>query len=285
MTLRIADLNAAHLAGQTQFASFVKTPSQTTASGIWFDLSMSPGNPVPQYYFAAPLAAMPMARSTDGGLDHGESKPGYTKMLRNVCLQIVTATAAPLALRLLDYLMFYPGVAMDVGTQDLTNVATLPRYTDGRGVQIMVVEQSSYVGNAQFRLTYTNSDGVAGRVTPTMVCNTQVVSGTITTSATATAGCSGPFVPLDHGDAGVRSIQQVEFLTGDVGLLALVLVKPIARLSCYEITSPSETDFLLEYGELPAIKDDAYLNFICKPVGTLASAPIAGDITTVWSTT
>ncbi len=283
MTLRLADLARAHDRGQKKFASFVKTPSQTTASGIWFDLSMSPGNPVPQYYFAAPLAAMPMARSTDGGLDHGEAQAGYVKMLQTVCLQVVTSTAVPLALRLLDYLLFYPGIAMDVGTQDLTNVTPLPRYADGRGVQIMVVEQSSYVGGAKFRLTYTNSDGVSGQVTPVMTCNTQVASGTLATSAPATSGASGPFVPLVSGDAGVRRLEQVEFLSGDVGLLALVLVKPLARLSVFETASPAETDFLLEYGELPAIADDAYLNFICKPVGTLASAPIAGDLTTIWS--
>lgn len=284
--MRTVDLVNAAIAGQRRFASFVKTPSQTTASGIWFDLSMSPGNPVPQYYFAAPLAAMAMARSTDGGLDHGGSDPAYQKFLHKLLFQVVTATAAPLALRLLDYLMFYPGVAMDVGTQDLTTAISLPRQTagqEGRGVEIMAVEQSSYVGGATFRLTYTNSDGVAGRVTPTVKCNTQIVAGTIATSATATAGCVGPFIPLQSGDYGVRSIEQVEFLTGDVGLLAFVLVKPVARCNVYEITAPAEWDFFLEYGYFPPIEDDAYLNFIAKPVGTLASAPIAGDITTLWS--
>lgn len=284
--MRTADFLSAAIAGQRRFSNFVKTPSQTTASGIWFDLSMSPGNPVPQYYFAAPLVAMAMARSTDGGLDHGGSDPAFQKFLHKLLFQVVTATAVPLALRLLDYLMFYPGVAMDVGTQDLTTAISLPRQTvgqEGRGVEIMAVEQSSYVGGATFRLTYTNQDGVAGRVTPTVTCNTQIVAGTIATSATATAGCVGPFIPLQSGDYGVRSIEQVEFLTGDVGLLAFVLVKPVARCNVYEITAPAEWDFFQEFAYFPPIEDDAYLNFIAKPVGTLASAPIAGDITTLWS--
>lgn len=186
--MRTVDLVNAAIAGQRRFASFVKTPSQTTASGIWFDLSMSPGNPVPQYYFAAPLAATAMARSTDGGLDHGNSDPAYQKYLHKLLFQVFTATAVPLALRLLDYLMFYPGIAMDVGTQDLTTSIDLPRQTagqEGRNVQIMAIEQSAYVGGATFRLTYTNQDGVAGRVTPTVTCNTQIVAGTIATSASA----------------------------------------------------------------------------------------------------
>lgn len=284
MTTRIADLRDAHAAGRSRSAAFVKTPSQTTASGIWFDLSLSPGNPVPQYYFAAPLAAQPMARSTDGGLDHGPAVPGMKKYLQAALLQVVTTTAAPLSLKLLDYLMFYPGVAMDVGVQELTNAATLPRYADGNGVQIMAVEQSSYVGGASFRLTYVNQAGDVAQ-TPIVTCNTQISAGTIATSAPATAGVSGPFVPLAHGDSGVRSIQSVEWITGDVGLIAFVLVKPIAPLSVFETTAPAETDFLLEYRVLPRIEDDAYLNFIAKPVGTLASAPIAGDILTVWSPT
>lgn len=271
-------------AGQVLFRSFVKTPSQTTASGIWFDLSMSPGNPVPQYFFATPLAAMPMARSTDWGLDHGPAKPGLVKFLHRVMFQVVTATAVPLSLRLLDYLMFYPGIAMDVGVQDMANLLPLPRSSDGRGVQMMLVEQSSYVGGATLRVNYTNQDGVPGRWTPVVKCNTQTASGTIATSAPATLGCCGPFLPLGHGDSGVRSVEQVEFLTGDVGLLALVLVKQVAPAVCvFENTAPAELDFLLEYGFMPSIEDDAYLNFIAKPVGTLAAAPIAGDIQTIWS--
>jgi hypothetical protein len=164
----------------------------------------------------------------------------------------------------------------------MINVQTLPRYTDGVGVQMMAVEQSSYVGSAEFLVTYTNSDGVQ-KVTPTIRCNTQTSAGTIATSAPATINAGGPYLPLAHGDSGVRRIDSIEWLTGDVGLLALVLVKPIAPLSVFEITAPAETDFLLEYGFLPRIEDDAYLNFIAKPVGTLASAPIAGDLTTVWS--
>jgi hypothetical protein len=281
----VADLRAAYDEGRTRFASFVKTPSQTTASGIWFDLSMSPGNPVPQYYFATPLAAQPMARSTDGGLDHGQpvAPAGMRKYLHKLMLQSVTATAAPLAMRLLDYLMYYPGVAMDTGVQDMTNAAALPRSVGGAGVQIMAVEQSSYIGSATMQVRYTNSAGVAGRLSPVVTLNTQIAAGTVATSAPATAGAGGPFVPLAHGDSGVQQIDGIEFFTGDVGLLALVLVRPLAAVCVAEITSPVEVDLLQELGYLPQVEDDAYLNFIAKPVGTLASAPIRGDITTLWS--
>ena len=285
--MNVSDIREAYAAGQWRNRSFSKLPSQTTASGIWFDLSLSPGNPPPQYYFASPLTATALARSTDGGIDHGPNvEAGYKKYVHKMLTQIVTATAAPLAFYMLDYLMFYPGIAMDVGSQALTTSISLPRQTEGqegRGVLMMAVEQNSYVGGAQFFVTYTNQDGVAGRVTPTVKCNTQTVAGTIATSATATALCTGPFLPLQQGDSGVRPIDAVEFLTGDVGLISLVLVKPIIPFNHYEITAPSEWDFLQDRGYMPSIENDAYLNFIVKPVGTLASAPITGEITTVWS--
>lgn len=94
--MRLKDLVTAHRAGQRRLSSFVKTPSQTTGAGIWFDLSMSPGNPAPQYYFAAPLTAQTMARSSDFGLDHGQPVgSGYTKFLHKLMFQVVTSTAAP----------------------------------------------------------------------------------------------------------------------------------------------------------------------------------------------
>ena len=286
--MRVADIAAAHAEGRARTASFVKTPAQTTGAGIWFDLSMSPGNPVPQYYFATPLAAMPLARSTDGGLDHGQPVPGYTKYLQRLMLQVTTAAAVPLPLQLLDYQLYYPGIAMDTGQQALTNVQTLPRQVSGRegeGVHIMLVEQSGYVGGATLQVTYTNSAGVSGRTTPVVTLNSQTVAGTIATASPTLAGACGRFLPLAPGDAGVRSVDMVEFFVGDVGLLALVLVKPLARTTVYETTAPAELDLLLEYGSLPPIADDAYLNFICKPPGTLAAAPIAGDITVLWSPT
>ena len=71
----------AELAGQTAFATWRKTPTQTTGSGIWFDLSMSPGNPVPNYYAASPNIAIALSQSTDGGIFYGGNvgANGYTK--------------------------------------------------------------------------------------------------------------------------------------------------------------------------------------------------------------
>jgi hypothetical protein len=43
-----------------------------------------------------------------------------------------------------------------------------------------------------------------------------------------------------------------------------------------------ERSCFIDYAALPVIQDDAYLNLICLPNGTLAAANIFGYIKTVW---
>lgn len=286
MALTSKEIEAAYREGRRLFRSWSKAPTQTTASGIWFDLSMSPGNPFAQYYFATPLTATALKRSTDGGLDHGpDVGSSYQKFLTRFEIQTITATAAPLTIEVQDYLAFYPGIAMDVGVQTLTTGITIPRQTNGRGVQMMVIEQNPYIGGAQFQVTYRNQDGVSGKTTPVVTCNTQIAAGTVATSATATAGATGRFLPLARGDSGVQYPESIEFFTADVGLLAIVLVSPIAGVTIFETTQPNYYDLWQDFAILPRIQDDAYLNMIALPVGTLAGANISGNLTTIWSPT
>lgn len=283
----LKSLNDAYDAGQFLISSWRKQPTQTTASGIWFDLSMSPGNPVPNYYAATPLEAKVLARSSDYGINHGPAVSPKTKHLKSLTAYTVTATAVPLPMILCDYLLYYPFVDMSVAGgeyQPMVNNATLTRYTDGNGVRIMPVEVASQIGGAQFYVTYTNENGQTGRVTPTVTCNTQVVNGTIITSAPATGGSAGPFLPLQDDDQGVRAIEGVTFLGGgDVGLITFVLVKPLANHFIHDITGPAERDFALDFPSMPRVYDDAYLNFVVYPSGTLANAPIFGLAEFVWN--
>ena len=277
----------AELDGKTFFSCFRKAPTQTTGSGIWFDLSMSPGNPVPNYYAASPGIAIALAQSTDGGIPHGQAvaPSGQQKFLKQFGAFTVTATAVPLPLILCDYLMFYPFVDMSVtDAQPMTTNIALPRYPTGDNVKIMAVEVAgqSGAGNPQFFVNYTNQDGVTGRQTRNIACNTQVVNGTIINTAVATAFTTGPFLPLQSGDTGVRAIESVTFLTADIGLIAFVLVRPLVNHSIRAIDAPAEQNCFQDNSGMPEIKDDAYLNLICLPNGTLSGANIFGYIQSVW---
>jgi hypothetical protein len=269
------------------YAYFRKVPAVATTAGVWYDYSMCPGSPPPQYYAAAPLTAQTLSRSGDGGIRHGGNVSPLTKYLRTMQASCVTAGGAVQRIMVLDYLMFYP--FFDMGTTDpqtTDNTQSLTRYTDGDGVDMMAVLVAPHglVGDT-FTVTYTNQDGTAGRVTPLHTMTTgAAVNGTILTTSAAVAGTFGPFMTLQAGDTGVRSIEAVTCTAGtDVGLFTMVLVKPLAEFSLREITAATEVDFFLDAGKLPIVQDDAYLNMITCPNGSLSAAALNGAATFIWA--
>jgi hypothetical protein len=280
-------VDAEAVACQSRYTYFRKVPAVVTVAGSWYDYSMAPGNPTPQYYAASPLTAQTLSRSADGGIQHGGNTAPESKYLRNMTAMVQAAAGVPQRLYLLDYLLFYP--FCDMGTPDpqtMTNVQTIPRYPTGEGVEMMavLVAPHGFAGDTFF-VTYTNSHGDHGRVTQTVTMNTAcAVNGTLLTTQTAGAGRIGPFMPLQAGDTGVQYIESVRCTAGtDVGLFSLVLVKPIVCLTVRGIDAPTDVDFYTDQGgDVPRIVDDAYLNFITCPNGSLTGVPLNGDATFVW---
>lgn len=214
-------------AGQYRIFGWRKSPSQATTAAVWFDLSMSPGNPVPNYYASSPAVAAVL--NGNEGLFHGSNVSPSTKRLKTIMGLTATATALPLRAVVMDYLLYYP--FMDMGTNDeqfMTNSVTLPRWTDGRGVQVVAVMTNPQVtGGATFRINYTNSAGVSGRISPDVTCNTATAIGSVISAGAAGTVPSLLYLPLQSGDTGVRSIESFTMVSGsDVGLICLVLVKP-----------------------------------------------------------
>ena len=283
------DIAISEESGRYLYRSFRKQPTQTTGSGVWFDLSMSPGNPVPNYYIGAANTFVPLKRSTDGGLDHGGNVNvlGHKKHLRKLmAMAPLSASANPLTMLLMDYLGFYGFIDESVlDEQFMDNTKSITRYTDGAGVQMMAIVVAGQTGGQTFSVKYVNQNGETDRISQTVLMTTQATNGTVLTSMpSGNAAYAGPFIPLQRGDTGVRSVQSVTIGgSGDVGLFALVLCKPLATLDIRGIDAPTEIDYLTDCGcSMPEIKDDAYLNFITLPVGTLAGAAIHGMIETVW---
>lgn len=291
----IADVVGNEISGRMRNYFFRKTPSQTTTIGIWFDLAMSPGMPTPKYWFdAAPLVAKGIYQSTDGGYFHGANVSPGEKYLRSLMVgahSTSTTNAAPINAVLLDYLLYYPSV--DDGTTDeqlMDNTVTLPRYTDGEGVQMMAVTTGLRTGGQSFSVKYTNQDGVTGKISPTVVQNAAAYIGSITNSDRAISGSASWMIPLADGDTGVRKVESVTMNGVDVGLFSIILVKPLAQICFREsqistagtINTPNEKDFLL-YGEMPRIYDDAYLNMVVLPQASLATTILAGTLKVIWT--
>jgi len=287
MTLNVRNLVDAELNGQVRDFHYVKNVTQVTTAGVWYDLTGAAGNPrAKQWFDAAPLTAAAIKQSTDGGIYHGQAvasdQKKYLRFLRSACN---TATPLPMPLILCDYLLYYPTIEDgNTDPQVMDNTITLPRYTDGAGVQMMAVTISSRTGGRQFFVTYTNSSGTAGRTSKTVTQNAVTAPGTITTAATASSTSPQyPFIPLQDGDTGVRSVQSVTMLGADTGFFALVLVKPLASTMIRGIDAPYDKDFLLFANELEQVQDDAYLSLLAMPNGSLSGLAVRGSAKFVYN--
>lgn len=280
------DLIDSELEGRVRQYVWRKTPTITTNAGFAFDLSMSPGNPPAKYWFdAPPYTATVVTRSSDGGLQHGANVTPNTKYLRSITAMTSTATALPMNMLLCDYLLYYPTIDQSVtDEQVMVNTNTLTRYIDGKGVQVLCVLLSDNGGfGPSFTMEYTNSDGIGGRITSLRIAPSTGRMGQIGTHSISYGNTdSSIFCKLQDGDSGVRSIEKVTMSTTDVGLFTLILVKPLLQMSINETTAPYEKDAFLIGGDIPRIYDDAFLNFVVTPKGSLAATALIGDIKVIW---
>lgn len=293
----IRDIIDAENDGRVRQATWRKVSSQTSVTNIWYDMAVAPGYPAPKYWFdASPLVAQQVKQSTDGGIYHGPSVSPQTKYLREYLhMYYVTATSAyATEMKLMDYLLYYPSIdESTTETQTMDNTNTIPRYTDGKGVQVMAITLASRTGSTTFKFSYTNQDGVSGRTSQVARLNGYAPIGTLATCDIAQLNQHPTFIGLQDGDYGVRSIESVTMLTPDVGLFALVLVKPLFEFNSISNTiivngstvmaSMTEVDLIREKGGLVEIKDDAFLGFICLPQTTsLNTTLFTGNIKIIY---
>lgn len=283
---RFKDIIDAYNTGNSHYTGWRKVPSQATTAGVWFDLSMSPWNPIPQYYAATPMIAQVMKLSDQWGFFHRRDVSPKKEHLAKSTL-ISSSANAIWPYILADYLLYYPFI--DEGTTDeqfFDNTNTITRYTNWSGVQMMAVSVAGRTGNARFQVSYTNQDGVSGRITPIHISTTAPANGSILTSqttGTTTGNRTSPFMTLQEWDTGVRKIDSITMIDVDVWLFALVLVKPLASFSFKDITWPVEMEYIRDGMTAPEIQTDAFLSFITCPLWSLSWVTLMWDFTFIFN--
>jgi hypothetical protein len=285
------DLVDAEENGQTFFGSFRKAINAITGVNSWFDVTLSPGNPLPFYYASTPLIGAPMGQAANGGMPHNPpvENLGYKTYLKTLSITPLSPTAIVAGpMILMDYLFYYPFI--DTGTTDeqfLDNTASLTRYTSGQGVSVMAVQMAGLLGsgNPTFQFTYTNQNGEL-KTSPRQTCGSAALVGNLATANGG--GFSGsasnyPFLILCPEDTGIRSVQSVTFDSPDIGLLAFVLVKPIEQIILRELGSTGERTPVIDFFDLPVIADNAYLSILLNSANANANGgAYIGTIQTVW---
>lgn len=289
-------INQVSTNGKFYRSDWQKSSFATTAhtAGLWYSLFRGGGNPPADTILGTgtnlAFQALTDATTNATGIPHGGNVGGGTgyKHLLNAAAQTAAATTAPCVLMLVDLLGFYNITSVTTtGAQTLNNTVTLPRYTDGAGVQAFVTP-STVMGAAtpNISIGYTNSAGTASRATPATlpIGNTAAAVTSIVYSGTG-AGKFGPFMPLQAGDAGIRSVQSINLSASYVsGVLNLVLCKPLLTLPITTLGVTAERDLVNQFASMPKVYDGACLAWLMLAgAATPVASPISGHLEFGWS--
>lgn len=286
-------INQVSTNGKFYRADWQKSTFATTAhtAGMWYSLFRGGGNPPADAILGTgtnlAFQALTDATTNATGIQHGGYVGGF-KVLLNAAAQTAAATTAPCVLMLVDLLGFYPVTSVTTtGAQTLNNTVTLPRYTDGAGVQAFITP-STVMGAAtpSISIGYTNSASTVGRATPATlpIGNTAAAVTSVVYSGTG-AGKFGPFMPLQDGDAGIKSVQSINLSASYVsGVLNLVLCKPLLTLPITTLGVTAERDLVNQFASMPKVYDGACLAWLMLAgAATPVASPISGHLEFGWS--
>ena len=283
----VAGVADAYTAGR-HWSGYMRRAGPAMTAGVWTDLSYAAGIPVANYYAATPLVATQL--SANEGIGHGPSvnAAGYKKYLHKALLIPPATSVGTVTALVHDIVAVYPFVDGDGGSQDMVNSLGTLRYNGGTGCKIMFVSQGAGVADAvDATLTYTNSAGVQRTITPLYTRNT-ATAGQLLTPVDATAlGVLGyrvanPYLALQPGDAGVNSIDNIDFPTAVGGIFAACIVKPLGTISWQELLVPIEVDYMRDRLNMSEVADGAYIHMIAR--GTVSASPttLHGELSFVW---
>ena len=275
--------------GTSLETSFQKTTGASAyTAGAWYDLTLCAGSPRSNVYPGNLLEATRLYYKSAGNLWHGGPVGPATMHVKGAHTETVSATVAPSALMLCDFIMFYPMIDFDNSSeQDFDNTPrSLDRYADGNGLRMFIVSTSDIgSGIANLTVQYTNERGQTGRNLGLQVQNAASAQAGRIIHSGVSAKNYGPFLPLQAGDAGVRSVDWVTLDNGTGGgWCTLVICKPLLTIPLLTVGVPSERDYFVDIPSLPQVRDNAYLGWLMFAGAAVpASSVIRGRVEFVWN--
>lgn len=274
--------------GLTEKITWRKNLNSTYSAGSWNDLSSMAGVPVGNSWAGTALTWTPCDETSGNGTDifgmrHGGNVLPRTK---HILSSSTMGTAAACMLMLVDMQGYYPGINMNTASSQTLSGSPTLRYASGAGVNAyLVVTSSPGLTAHNVTINYVNQDGTSGRSTPFTVACTPGAAVTNITHAGNTANKYGPFLPLQSGDFGIRSVSSIQLSAASgSGSAALVLAKPLLSVPFLSTNYDTERDFVNQVCSLPQVKDGACLTWIILAGSTLSSGSYYhGSIDVVWS--
>lgn len=224
-----------------------------------------------------------------GGVPHGGDVSTAVKHLLNASAFSAAATTAPAVMMLYDLLASYTITTVTTtGAQNFTGQAAWPRYADGKGVRAFLTPSIVMgAGTPTVRLGYTNPASDSGRTTPGApslpIINATAPVGSVPYSGTG-AGKFGPFLPMQAGDSGILSVQNINFsATMTSGVMNLIICKPLAFMPITTVGVASERDFVNMLPSMPRIYDGACLHWaMYAGANTPVNSAFFGHLDLAW---
>lgn len=238
--------------------AFFCKDSITTTAGRWYSLFKSTSIPSAGSTPSTGAGDAPTA-ATAGALQF--TNPSGTNQKYLLSFGGGGPTAGQLMLY--DRLVTTSGLdGTNTGSQTVNSTA-LTRHTDGVGVQCAVEVYTALGATPRtLTVTYTNSDGTAGR------------TGTISIPASPQAQSFIIPMSLQSGDKGVQSVQSVQLSgsTGTAGNFGITLFYPIALIA-FNANDYKERDMVLQLSNLPTLQSNS-----CLAIAALATTTSLGQI-------
>ena len=285
------DLMAAYQAGQSHAMRICRTSSSSGTSANWNDWSMGSGQPSYDAHIGTALAFTPKSNSPSSCLWLPPAA-GMDRRLVSMTMGAGISTSS-ISIYICDFIGFYSQIDGDSSSlQSFDNSTPLPRYANGEGVQMFLVQNVAPATSAGVAtITYTDTLGVSQQTTFNVNAATSIgtiINGTIPGSANLNGSA---FIPLSGNGRGVASVQSIQFGTAPSGNHALCLVKPITQWVHNDdapgtVTGPSQyltdKEFMMQSaGICPSIPEGCQIMMLNR--SSVSATPVFfGELLFVW---
>lgn len=252
--------------------------SQTTVATQWFSVIRS-GTKFPAGTFAPSNIPGGTAtnRATTGALSAGLSNPAGTDLKYLITIGFTSSSTINMMM-LVDILVAAANVNANVNTSQTINSTALTRYTGtGAAGNLVTLEVTTALGATASNLTltsYTNSDGTTARNSGAQAMTTSAIAGRLQTVGL------GPFMALQAGDIGVRSVETLQFSAAmGAGVLNLYLYRPLHFLPGVGANTYVERDSTAQIDGLTELVDGSDSQIGCLSFFLLPNSTSSGNQT------
>lgn len=296
MIRSLSDVARACEQGRYHCQRFIKTGAGQVGDGRWQDWAFQAGQPAYDARIGQALSFVPSLAQGNDAIYFPPIPDGMQRKLFKITMrpQASNASQASIDFALYDLVGYYPLIDGDsTEPQDLDNSLSFPRFADGQGLRMVMVNHvAPGVQGGRMLLEYVDQDG--NPQTLDIGVPNNGINGVCCASNTSGANNFAPLVlPFNAGVTGVRQVTRVTYTTPPGGLHCIYIIKPLAYFSHYHdallqadttgVKAALEVDFAIKDGwRMPDIANGAHLAFFYRNNGGGRTTTFFGDFEFIW---